>query len=269
MNGFVYIYINKINNKKYIGITNDVERRYKEHLTHNNQLIDKKIKEYGIENFIFKILFEGEYEECKEKEKFYIKEYKTLAKEYGYNIVEGGDGCVGFNHSEETKQKISESMKKRFENKENHPNYRRKMSEKQKESLREYHTGMTMSDETKQKISDKLKNRIFSDEHKRKISESMKGENNPNYGKPICQGISKNYARGEKHHTYEKQFFIAIKLNNPSIFKVYKTTNEIIEDGFDRSTVNKCILGKRKQVKGYKWLRMTKDEYSCSVYFEN
>ena len=56
MNNVVYMYTNKISGRRYVGITNNLERRCKEHLRHSTQLIDKKIKEYGIDNFDFEIL---------------------------------------------------------------------------------------------------------------------------------------------------------------------------------------------------------------------
>ena len=56
----IYKYTNKINNKSYIGLTNDINRRCKEHkymaskkdTSHFHQAINK----YGIENFDFEIL---------------------------------------------------------------------------------------------------------------------------------------------------------------------------------------------------------------------
>jgi hypothetical protein len=46
-------------------------------------------------------------EEAKELEQYMIQWYDTTNSTYGYNISLGGDGS---NHSEETKQKISESL---------------------------------------------------------------------------------------------------------------------------------------------------------------
>ena len=108
MNNVVYMYTNKISGRRYVGITNNLERRYKEHLRHSTQLIDKKIKEYGIDNFDFEILFIGTYDECKIKEQEYIEQYETMVYQNGYNVTKGGDGVVGYKHSEETKKLYSE-----------------------------------------------------------------------------------------------------------------------------------------------------------------
>lgn len=89
MKKYVYKITNKINGMMYIGETMDFNRRIKEHCNPSNtSLIGKAIKEFGKENFSFKII-----EHCSdfsEKEKFYIKKYDTLFP-HGYNVSEGGD----------------------------------------------------------------------------------------------------------------------------------------------------------------------------------
>lgn len=89
MKKYVYKITNKINGMMYIGETMDFKRRIKEHCNPSNtSLIGKAIKEFGKENFSFKII---EYcSDFSEKEKFYIKEYNTLFP-HGYNVSEGGD----------------------------------------------------------------------------------------------------------------------------------------------------------------------------------
>lgn len=89
MKKYVYKITNKINGMMYIGETMDFNRRIKEHCNPSNtSLIGKAIKEFGKENFSFKII---EYcSDFSEKEKFYIKEYDTLFP-HGYNVSEGGD----------------------------------------------------------------------------------------------------------------------------------------------------------------------------------
>ena len=63
----IYMYINKINNKKYVGQTKCFERRHKDHITQSyncdiecyayNVPFHRAIRKYGIENFEIKILF--------------------------------------------------------------------------------------------------------------------------------------------------------------------------------------------------------------------
>lgn len=61
---YIYCYTNKINGHKYVGQTNNIERRKREHLSDANNpnskeynyLFHKKLREYGEDNFIFSIL---------------------------------------------------------------------------------------------------------------------------------------------------------------------------------------------------------------------
>lgn len=56
----IYKYTNKINNKTYIGLSNNIERRKNEHQYFANHIQDtyfhKALYKYGIENFDFEIL---------------------------------------------------------------------------------------------------------------------------------------------------------------------------------------------------------------------
>ena len=87
---YIYLITNLVNNKKYVGQTSDYQRRMRQHKTQNDQLIDQKIQEYGINNFSFEILEENlSPEEANEKEKYYIKVFNSLIPN-GYNIHTGG-----------------------------------------------------------------------------------------------------------------------------------------------------------------------------------
>lgn len=125
--GTIYCFINKINNKLYIGETvkPDFNERFNEHRSRANAGIDnyfyRAVRKYSWESFDKIIIFQTEVldntEENKkllndlinEKEIFYIKKYNTTNHEFGYNLTNGGDGVVGYKHSNKTKQKLSES----------------------------------------------------------------------------------------------------------------------------------------------------------------
>lgn len=97
--GCIYMLENKINGKKYIGQTVDLERRMREHRRRDKrQVIDKAITKYGIENFNLEILEEDipvRNLDCYEKH--YIAEYDTFHGE-GYNMSGGGDAPRGEEH---------------------------------------------------------------------------------------------------------------------------------------------------------------------------
>lgn len=85
----IYKITNKLNNKVYIGQSNNIQRRFEEHkYQEKNSAIHNAIKKYGLENFNFEIIEECSLEELDEKEIFWIKYYNSF--EDGYNLTLGG-----------------------------------------------------------------------------------------------------------------------------------------------------------------------------------
>ena len=97
----IYKITNLLNNKNYIGLSSNIEKRWKEHLSdtyscedkHFNNPLYKDIKEIGIQNFSFTILEECDQDSLSEKEKYYIKIYNTYIPN-GYNRTLGGRGKI-------------------------------------------------------------------------------------------------------------------------------------------------------------------------------
>lgn len=90
----VYMHVNKINSKKYIGITKDIKRRWSYNgIEYKDQIFGKAIQKHGWDNFEHIVLFDNLSKEqaCK-KEVELIKKYDTTNSKYGYNISLGGDG---------------------------------------------------------------------------------------------------------------------------------------------------------------------------------
>lgn len=107
----IYKVTNLINQKKYIGQSTDIERRFKEHHTDPFELTNSArkyifycaIRKYGIENFSFEVLEECTAEELDEKEKYWIKYYNTYIgwkNCQGYNMTIGGQGLRKINPKE-------------------------------------------------------------------------------------------------------------------------------------------------------------------------
>ena len=98
----IYKYENKINGKVYIGLSNNIERRFNQHLYdaqtewRSKTGIDYAIKKYGIENFTFGILELCKEEELDQKERYWISYYDSYNK--GYNRTPGGVSLRGEEH---------------------------------------------------------------------------------------------------------------------------------------------------------------------------
>ena len=97
----VYMHRCKENEKVYVGITNNVKRRwrlkgieYRPHKDENqNRPFWNAIKKYGWENFEHITLEYGlTFEEAIEVEKGYIDLYDSTNRKYGYNVSKGGNG---------------------------------------------------------------------------------------------------------------------------------------------------------------------------------
>lgn len=103
---YIYQYVNKINNHQYIGYTNNLKRRFNDHLSSSNNpnnkdynlAIHKAIRKHGINNFDFNVLEDNinTIEEAKEREQHWIKYYNTYENREHYNETPGGD-CPGYN----------------------------------------------------------------------------------------------------------------------------------------------------------------------------
>lgn len=123
---YIYCYTNKTNGHKYVGQTNNIERRKREHLSNAtnvdskeyNYLFHKKLREYGEENFIFSILQELDTDDknlVDEAERFWIKEMKSFVRSGcgGYNLTEGGNcnsNGIYIEHIEEIKAAIKKGV---------------------------------------------------------------------------------------------------------------------------------------------------------------
>lgn len=113
-NNCVYCHTNKINGKRYIGITqNKPNRRWQNGYGYKNRnsYFYNAIRKYGWENFEHIILEENlTRKEASEKEKYYIRLYNTNNENYGYNITSGGDNNF-------TRNKLTEEQRINISNK--------------------------------------------------------------------------------------------------------------------------------------------------------
>jgi len=113
--GNLYKIINKINSKIYIGCTiSSLKKRFEEHCfrclkTDLNTKLCNSMRKYGIENFEIELIKNCKISNIYEEEKKLIKEYNTFNG--GLNSTFGGEGCLGYKHSDEIRKKISKNLK--------------------------------------------------------------------------------------------------------------------------------------------------------------
>lgn len=98
----IYQSTNLINGKKYIGQSDNIEKRWEKHriapfnsnAPQYNCVFYRAIRKYGIENFKFEIIEECPLHLLNERERYWIKKYRTYLgfKDCnGYNMTLGGD----------------------------------------------------------------------------------------------------------------------------------------------------------------------------------
>jgi group I intron endonuclease len=114
----IYQIQNKLNGKNYIGQSNDIEKRWREHLwdarrEDHGYLLYRAIRKYGEDNFDFLIIETFDIynvDILNEREQYWIKFYNSFMdwSDGGYNMTTGGGSCEV---SHERCQKISESLK--------------------------------------------------------------------------------------------------------------------------------------------------------------
>ena len=139
MYGYIYLWINLITNGKYVGKHKYPKLEWDPNYTASGELIQKKIEEYGIENFKRVMLDACDtLEELNSAEKYWIYELETYAgwNKGGYNLTLGGDGFTG-KHSEESKRKIGDFW--RGQHREGHPAWNKNIphTDRTKEIIRE------------------------------------------------------------------------------------------------------------------------------------
>lgn len=176
----VYQHKNKINGKIYFGITSrKVEERWgiKGNNYKSTPHFYAAIQKYGWDNFEHNILYQNltKEEACK-LEKDLISEYQTQNRNFGYNILEGGQASV---LPPEVRQKMSQSM----------------MGNKNG-------LGHPCSEEKKKKISDSQKGRQFSEEHKKKLSKAAKNRHVP-CSQEKKEKLSQNYPKQKQIYCVE------------------------------------------------------------------
>lgn len=106
----IYAIYNKANGKYYIGQSKYIQDRWIKHRsrlkcqTHENRHLQAAYNKYGAESFEFIIIEECKLEELNSTEQAYIMRYNSYVD--GYNLDMGGNGCVGYKHTNEELSKM-------------------------------------------------------------------------------------------------------------------------------------------------------------------
>lgn len=261
----------RTNETRYVGKTNNPERRYKEHCKNDNK--------YPIHTWINKLkLLELQpimevIEECddaiwNEREIFWVDYYRRISGRLLLNCNDGGIG--GHNPSEETRLKMSASQRNRLPASEE---TRRKIADTKRgkprspelcRQMSEARKGKRPNAEARQKMSEARKGKAQSEEHKRKRAEANRGKKHSDEARQKISISAKN--RSEEHKkrlaeigrkTAERNKIPIIQYDKFGHFVQYwdSAKDASINLKIDKGDITRCCQKKKshKSAGGYIW----------------
>lgn len=217
MDYVIYKHTNTLNNKVYIGMTNNTKRRWRCNGVEYKP--DKKsnplcrpfwnaINKYGWNSFVSEIIESGlTFSEAIEREKYYIKLYDSTNKQKGYNASYGGNGgkiylvhprgMLGKKHSDTLKE-----------------NHRIHMSDRKNNPM---YNGKTIWGVTHEHPRGML-GKKHSDDFKKRLSIRFKGGNHPNAKKIYAYLNGETYIFG-----YKKECLDYFGISDAFYYKLLKS----------------------------------------------
>lgn len=225
----VYLITNLINGKKYVGLSNNINRRIAEHkspknISKNKTPLQKAFSKYTISNFSFEILEEVlDINLLPEREVFWINKIKPE-----YNVSEGGLGNKGHKLKEDVRQLLSTMGKMQWERK----------TEAQKKTI------------ISNNLKGKQKGHVHSEFTKEKIRKSLSGKKQDRVA-VIKRALSLKKTmlgnkNGNKKVVKMSVDFIELKTYNSAVDAAF-------ELGIHPSNITKVIKGKQKTAAGFRW----------------
>lgn len=216
MTGLIYGIRHDATDRWYVGQTiHTLEHRIKEHISCAENGVKlhlyNAIRKYGLSAFSVYVLESNiDVSVLDAREQFYIAYYDAFNK--GFNNTLGGGGVRGYKHTQETKAKISKTLK---------------------ENSYKWNT-----EERARKIIAAQKGRTFTLEHRLHISQACKGKrfgvDNPFY---------------QKHHSESTKQSISEANHKYAVEQVDRTTGSVIAVYPDLHAAVRAILPTRTNVK--------------------
>lgn len=237
----IYCIKNIENNKVYIGSSLDIRKRFINHKldlkknNHTNTYLQNSYNKYGEKSFTISILEKCDKINIIEKEQYWMDYFKSYSSKIGYNILKKARSSLNYKHTEETKIKLSSSIKKFH--KANPGVWKgRKLSEEVKQNIRKtrkkVYNKKSVSNITREKLRIALTGKKLSNKHKESISKS-----HLNSTKEYCWKFINQYDLVGNFIRSYNSLTEAVKINN--------------YNGY--GNISNCCNGKLNSAYGYKW----------------
>ena len=261
MRYIVYMHINKVNGKKYIGITSQTSNKRWANGKGYKQcpLFYNAIKKYSFDGFEHIIVADGLTEqEAKQMEIDLIAKHKTQNIEYGYNLTSGGDGATGRECSCATKLKLSYYASTRHADvsNEKNPMHGKKQSKESNEKN-------MLSQKTRKEVEkiDIETGEVVAIFPSQSSAARSIGASTTAIGY-ACKGIVNSVGGFKWQYVNEPHEFVS--KNTKIVQQIDIDTNEVLMEytnaniaaksvGGNKSNITKVCLGKKKTAYGYGW----------------
>ena len=240
--------------RKYVGITcNEPETRWDNgHGYKANTNFFNAIVKYGWINIQHEIIATNlTKDEASQKEGELIRSLKTDNIDYGFNNQTGG--TRGFTHNAETRKRIAETSRERWQD----PEYRNKLVEKQKT--------IQNQPEIKRRKSEYAKKRYYEDaDYRERFKQAAHNYRNSDEAKHIQSERAKSLWQDPAYR--QTMHDVMTGDNNPcaraiaqysldgTLIAIYSTCKEGADAvGVPRSSISSCARGRQKKAGGYVW----------------
>lgn len=246
MYGIVYVALNVINNKVYVGQTvqNLIKRKtrhYRQSKTNiGTNYFHNALRKY--EEWEWNIL---QFAYCKAEldalEKYWIWIFNSIAPG-GYNTKEGGSNGKP---TKETCKKMSLAKKGK------------KFTEEHCRNIGKGHEGIKYTEESKQKMSESQRGIIFTKERRKNISKGAMGNTNGrgNKGNMISKETKRKMSEAMKGKYLGAKSPRAKTIVCVETEEIYETISKANEEiGVDIGNISKVLNGKRKTAGGFHWI---------------
>ena len=235
----IYCIENIANNRKYIGLSRDIRRRWNEHRSdlrnnnHVNVYLQNAWNIYGEESFKFYIIELCDPSIICDRESYYIAKYHSLSHKDGYNLTVGGE-CAAT-----TNKKVIHLLSGHIY-----------------DSVRSAAQDNNVVDITMISWCRKYYNFMYYDEYKLMDQDTINYYTNFDWDTLIHQKLSKAHSRENlSQETLLKYSKCTSGKNNPRAFPIYSPElNETFwgakeaqdKYGINRGSISACIRGKIK-----------------------
>ena len=254
----IYLWTNLINNKKYVGQTQDLGERFVRYNKGDfNDYMKKAVNKYGIDNFEITILEKDvPKEKLNEREQYWMDYFQSYNSDYGYNICKIAGSCRGVKRSEEYKQACSERMLDRIANGETiwlgrtHSKETKELMSEKAVQLHENHPEI-WSNHHKYTEEEKQATSEFFKEYWKTHKHSWKGKNHtPETKKKMSEAMNKNPNRNRRMRKVE-----CYTLEGEYICTYVSASEAARSIGHPKgaTSILRCAKGYENSAYGFKW----------------